>query len=287
MAVRAARRLVCVLGVLMLGACETLTREVLYHPDRTRVAPEEVGLHNLREEVFRAEDGTALIAWRSLGENAPSGAGAGGPFVLYLHGNASNLANRADFFRLFTEAGFGFAALSYRSFSGSEGRPSEAANIADALAYFDHLLALGVPADQIVLYGESLGSGVATQLAARRPVAGLILHAPYDAIDDLAAAKAPFLFPRRVLTDRYRSIDVIGDVTAPILWLHGARDRVVPLVHGARLFDAAPEGAKRRCLVPDADHFGLYTDALFAKATAPFIRSVTQRPPLSPPAPRC
>lgn len=250
-----------------LGGCAAATRAALYHPSGGRVAPETAGLVEAREAVITADDGVELVTWRI--DPPPAGA-----TILYFHGNASNLANRSRFFRTFSENGFGMAALSYRSFSGSGGRPSEDAIIQDALTFYDTLIAEGADPERLVAYGESLGSGVAVQLAAKRDLAGLVLHAPYDAIEDVAAGKLPFLAPKLIMTDEYRSVDVIGEVTEPVLWLHGDADRVIPLRHGQRLFDAAQSDKVKR-IIAGAGHFDLYAPGLFVGTTAPFIREVT------------
>ncbi len=254
-------------ALCLFGGCALATRAALYHPDPTQVAPGAAGLSEAREVMFVVGDGTELVTWRAPAQE-------GEATIVYFHGNASNLANRAAFFRLMVDEGFGLAALSYRGFGGSGGRASEAAIIGDALAFVDALVAEGADPTSLVLYGESLGSGVAVQVAAQRPVAGLVLHAPYDAVDDVAARVAPFLAPRLLLTDRYRSIDHIGDVTAPILWLHGDSDGVIPIAHGQRLFDAA-RSDKTAVTVPGAGHNDLYGAELFSAHTAPFVRRAT------------
>lgn len=250
-------------AILLMSACAVQER-FLYFPDPSRIAPQDAGLAGAREDILTAGDGVSLVVWRAE-PKAP-----GGPIILYFHGNGSNLANRADFFGYFLEQGWGLAALSYRSYGGSQGRPSEAANMADARALYDALIAEGVAARSVIAYGESLGSGVAVQLAASREVGGLVLHAPYSAVVDVAEMRAPFLLPRAVLRDQYRSTEHIGKVRAPILWMHGDADQVIPIRFGRKLYDAAPE-PKTAVTVPGAGHNGLYRRDLVERVVGPFI----------------
>ncbi|MGE3914244.1 MAG: alpha/beta hydrolase, partial [Hyphomicrobiaceae bacterium] len=129
-------------------------RHLMYVPDASRVPPASIGLAGVEEQIIEAPDGTRLVTWRAKAE-------AGRPTILYLHGNAGNLAGRADRFRRYQARGFGMLMLSWRGYSGSTGRPTEARNVADAILAYDTLRSSGVPAREIVVFGESLGSGVA------------------------------------------------------------------------------------------------------------------------------
>lgn len=208
-------------------------RRILYFTDPTRRDPSELGLEQAYEEEMRTRDKQTLILWRA--DPAYDGA----PHILYLHGNRRALWRRARFFRMFLAAGWGFTALAHRGFNGSTGQPSEKNNVADAIAVYDRLVKAGVPAHSIVVYGESLGSGTAVQLAAARPVGGAILHAPYDSLRDIVRARTAWLLPRAIFRERYDSIRQITRVTAPILWIHGDEDHIIPFRRGRRLYDAA------------------------------------------------
>jgi len=227
-------------GVLYLAQAR-----ILYFTDPTRIEPE-----------IATPDGETLVLWRA----EPGWQGA--PHALYLHGNRRALWRRARFFRMFVAAGWGFTALAHRGFNGSTGRPSENKNVADAILACDQLESEGVDLDRLVVYGESLGSGTAVQLAAARNVGAVVLHAPYDSLAALIFARTLYLLPRAIVRERYRSIDVIDQVTAPLLWIHGDDDRVIPLSRGRRLYDAAP-GPKYAALVKGANHFGIYTQQVF------------------------
>jgi hypothetical protein len=224
-------------------------RHLMYVPDRTRVAPAAIGLAGVSEIELATPDGAQLVAWRSA-------AAPGRPTLLYFHGNAGNLAGRADRLARYRRQGFGVLMMSWRGYSGGTGRPSEANNVADARLAYERLLAEGVPAQQIVLYGESLGSGVAVQLAAEREVGAVVLDAPYTSIVDVALRTYPYLPVRPLLADRYESNQFIGQVRAPVLILHGERDAVIPASMGRALFAAAP-GPKQLMLFPDGGHVDL------------------------------
>ena len=229
---------------------------ILYFTDPTRRDPAELGLARIREEEVATPDGETLVLWRA------DAAFEGAPHIVYLHGNRRALWRRARFFRMFLAAGYGFTALAHRGFNGSTGRPSEKHNVADAIQVCDRLVDAGAPASSLVVYGESLGSGTAVQVAAARPVGGIILHAPYDSLRDIVRARSGWLLPRAIFRERYDSIRQIARVTAPILWIHGDDDRIIPLRRGRRLYDAA-RGPKYAALVKGANHFGIYTQQVF------------------------
>lgn len=237
--------LVGLYGAVAIGMF-ALQRSLIYRPDAERVAPETLGLAGVREIELATPDGAQLVAWRA--EAAP-----GRRTLLYFHGNGGNLAGRAERVRLYRQAGLGLLMPSWRSYSGSTGSPTEVANVADAQLAYDRLVGEGVPARQVVLYGESLGSGVAVQIAARNPVGGVILDAPYTALVDVAAAAYPWLPVRLLLLDRYQSLPLIDRVGAPLLILHGVRDRIVPVEMGRALLAAARE-PKRLVEFAEAGH---------------------------------
>jgi uncharacterized protein len=160
--------------------------------------------------------------------------------VLYFHGNGDFLAGLAGRFRDITADGTGLVALSYRGYAGSSGRPSEQGLLSDAAAAYA-FAAARYSADQIVVWGFSLGSGVAVALAADQPIGKLILEAPYTSIVDVAAAAFPFLPVRWLIRDQFRSDQRISRVTAPLLIMHGARDATIPIDLGDRLFALARE----------------------------------------------
>lgn len=251
--------LLLLLALLTWGA-RHLERRLMYFPDATRTPPAALGLSGVEEVEIKTPDGETILGWWSeaVGDK---------PTLLYFHGNAGSLESRSERFRKYTARGFGLLMMSYRGFSGSSGVPSEHANVADAKLAYDVLLAKGVRSDRIVLYGESLGTGVAVQLAAEKPVAGLVLDAPYTSMLALAELHHPALPARVFLSDRYDSERHIGKVTAPILIVHGEADEVIPVDMGRRLHDVARSPKKLVTLAGagHSDHylFGSY-DVIFA-----------------------
>lgn len=211
-------------------------RSLMYFPDTQRMPPEQAGLPQASEVSLASEDGERLIAWYVPPRD-------GKPVIVYLHGNGGALRHRVVRFAALTEGGYGLLALSYRGYGGSSGSPSEQGLIADARAAWAFVAErhAGTPP---VLWGESLGSGVAVALAAERAVSALVLEAPFTSTADLAFASYPFIPVRLLMKDQFRSDERIGRVKAPLLIVHGARDRVVPISYGERLFALAPEPKK-------------------------------------------
>jgi uncharacterized protein len=225
-------------------------RKLMYFPDRERVEPATLGLAGVEERVIQTPDGARLIAW--YGKAQP-----GRPTLLYFHGNGGSLAIRASRIARYMEEGWGVYMMTYRGYGGSSGSPTEAANVADARLAHAALVREGVPPASIIAYGESLGSGIAVQLAAELPVAGVILDAPYTSIVDVAARAYPFLPVRLLLIDRYETTRYIGRVKAPLLILHGQQDGVVPVAMGRELARLAHE-PKQLVIFPNGSHSDLY-----------------------------
>lgn len=208
-------------------------RSLMYFPDTKRTPPALAGLPQAEEVALRSSDGERLIAW-----HVPPRAGK--KLVIYFQGNAGGLDLRAERFGRLTADGTGVLALCYRGYGGSTGSPSEAGLIRDALAAYDYAVARH-PAARIVLWGESLGTGVAVALAAEREVGGVILDAPFSSIADVGAAAYPFAPVRWLIKDPFHSDRRIARVRAPLLIRHGEDDAVVPIRFGERLFALANE----------------------------------------------
>jgi fermentation-respiration switch protein FrsA (DUF1100 family) len=202
-------------------------------PPAGRTSPQAAGFPQAEEHVLTSADGEKVIVWHLPAK-------PGHPVVLFFHGNGDTLAGLVGRFRGVTADGTGLVALSYRGYAGSSGRPSEPGLLLDAAAAYA-FAAARYKADQIVVWGFSLGTGVAVALAADHPVGRLILEAPYTSIADVASLLPLFrLVPVRwLIRDRFRSDQRIARVTAPLLIMHGSRDAVIPIALGERLFALA------------------------------------------------
>ena len=233
-------------GVLAL--MYVFQRALQYFPDTTRTLPAQAGLPQAEEVTFQSDDGERLLAWYVPARD-------GKKLVVYFPGNAGGLDLRADRFNWLTADGTGLLALCYRGYGGSSGRPSEEGLIRDARAAY-RFASARVPANRIVLFGESLGTGVAIALTAEQPPAGLILDAPFTSAADIGASAYPFAPVAWLMKDPFHSNRRIGRVTAPVLVLHGEQDRIVPIKFAARLFALANE-PKRMVRFAQGGHVNL------------------------------
>lgn len=242
------------IGLALLGVgagayCLAVGYLFVFQRDFVFVPRGELTAEDAREAGFEpvtigAEDGTRLAGWYRPADE-------GRPTLLYFHGNTGNLGGRADRFRQVAASGFGLLAMSYRGYPGSQGSPSERAFSADALTAFDWLAARASP---IVVYGESLGTAVATSVASRRDAEALVLEAPFTAIVDIAAETYPWVPVGLLMRDQFRSRDLIGKIGMPVLILQGTDDAVVPTEQGRRLYDLAPE--PKEFVVIEGGHHG-------------------------------
>jgi hypothetical protein len=233
----------------VLSSLYVFQRHLLYFPDRSR--PELAGLAQLgvREVRLTTADGLSLLSWYLLPRE-------GRPVIFYLHGNGGNIGYRGDRMRRFAREGYGVLMLEYRGYGGNPGAPTETGLYEDARAGFDFLQGEAITAGRLVLYGESLGSGVAVQMATEQQIAALILESPFTSIAAVAQYHYPFMPAGRLIWDRYDSLSRIGRVTAPILILRGGRDTVVPPRFSQTLYEAAAE-PKESWSAPDAGHVNL------------------------------
>jgi len=214
-------------------------------PTTTRTSPVAARFPEAEEHVLTTVDGARVIVWHVA-------ARAGHPVVLYFPGNGDILAGCVGRFRELIADGSGLVALSYRGYAGSNGRPSEPALLRDAAAAYAFAAAL-YPADRLVAWGFSLGTGVAVSLAADHPLRGLVLEAPYTSIADVAAVHFSWLPVRYLLKDGFYSDRRIVRVATPLLVMHGERDRTIPIALGERLFALGRE-PKQFVRFPEGGH---------------------------------
>jgi hypothetical protein len=217
-----------------LGVLFFAQRSLLFPiPQRLRTAPQAAGFPQAEEHFLATADGEKVIIW-----HVP--AKPGHVVVIYFPGNGDFLAGSVGRFRDMTADGTGLVALSYRGYAGSSGEPSESGLLLDADAAYA-FTAARYSADRIVVWGFSLGSGVAVALATGRPVTKLILEAPYTSIADVAALRFRIVPVRWLIRDPFRSDARIARVTARLLIMHGARDPTIPIRLGEQLFTLAHE----------------------------------------------
>ena len=238
------------LYVLAVTGLFVLQRRILFLPDRTRPDLERSGLTGAREIAVDTEDGLSLLAWY----NPP--AHEDGLVLLHLHGNAGHIGHRAHRIRAFAPTGWGYLLLEYRGYGGNPGQVSETGLLTDARAALATLGRMGIPPERVLVWGESLGTNLATRLAAEAPVAALLLEAPYTSIAAIASSRYPYAPVNALLRDRFESIAWIGRVRAPVLVMHGAHDQIVPVAMGQAMYEAAPE-PKDLWIAADGGHVDL------------------------------
>lgn len=230
-------------------------RNMMYHPGRSVPLPQATQVSDMAVVNVETDDGLALTSWYAMPKD-------GKPVILYFQGNAGTWADRDFKAAPLIKAGFGVWLTGYRGFGGNPGSPSEVGLYADARAALKYLEAKGIGPERIVLYGESLGSGVATEVAATlaeagTPARGMILEAPLSSMGAAAQGHYPFVPAKLLVKDRYDNESKIGAISTPLLILHGDRDRVIPQSHGKALYNAAKQ-PKLAFWVSGGAHSNLY-----------------------------
>jgi fermentation-respiration switch protein FrsA (DUF1100 family) len=232
--------------LMVLGYLYLFQRTLMYFPDRSRPQLGLLAQLGVREVSLTTMDGLSLLSWYLPPREDRK-------VIVYFHGNGGNIGHRAERIERFAREGYGVLMAEYRGYGGNPGAPTQTGLFDDARAGLDFLQHQGIAAHRLVLYGESLGTGVAVHMAATQPVGGLILESPYTSVAAVAQYHYPFVPAALMIWDRFDSLSSIGEVRAPILILHGGRDAVIPDRFSRALFDAAPE-SKEIWVAPAAGH---------------------------------
>ena len=220
-------------------------RSLLYHPTENNYDGDRLTV-NIEKVKIVTEDNIDLLAWyhnKDINKFKT---------ILYLHGNAGSLENRIHKINHFEDMNINFLLLSWRGFSGNKGEPTEQGLYQDARSAVKWLIKQGVFEENIIIYGESLGTGVTTEIAQNRNFAGIILESPFTSMVAAGKSKYPIFPIRLLLKDRYESDKKIKNIKSPVLIMHGEQDKIVPFWMGEKMFELANE--------PKYSYFSKYDD---------------------------
>lgn len=253
-------------GVVVLAAF-VMQRSLMYAPGTTLPAVPS----GYTAVTLTTADGYALTSWYA------AAAAPGRAIIVYFQGNAGTIADRVAKVMPFVADGHGVLLTGYRGYGGNPGAPTERGLLTDARLALKFARAETGAARPVVLLGESLGSGVAVQLAAEQaegnePVAAVMLEAPFTSAAAVGRAAYPFLPVKLLIKDRFDSLARIAAIGAPLLIVHGERDRVVPIAQGRRLLTAA-QAPKTGRFLPGAGHNDLAAHGAIAHERA-FLRQL-------------
>jgi fermentation-respiration switch protein FrsA (DUF1100 family) len=211
----------------------------VYHPTASMWANGDALRQPWEEVRLRTRDNLELGAWYFP---APTNAPLRHLVVLISHGNGGNISHRLPTYSLLLELGIHVLAYDYRGYGQSQGKPNEAGTYLDAEAALDWLQTRGFQPTQVVAFGESLGGGIATELAVRHPdLRGLVLQSTFTSLIDLGTELFPILPVRAIARYRYDTLAKLPKVQAPVLILHSRQDTLIPFHHAERNFAAARE----------------------------------------------
>jgi len=223
----------------------------MYFPDKAMFYPEKYGLDDLKKINYVTQDHVEITGYFAPPKDQRR------LTIVFFQGNAGNMSLRVDKIRLWRDQGYGVMLAPYRGYQGNRGQPDENGLYNDARAAIDALKAGGLDESTMLLYGESLGTGVAVQIGTYYKTAALVLEVPYTSIADVGSQRYPFVPIFWLLQDKYMSVDKIKNIKSPILVLKAGKDSVIPPEFAQKLYDTANE-PKRLIVNPGAGHMGIY-----------------------------
>lgn len=241
----------------------SMQRYLLFWPSHDYVSPQEADLPEFTENPITATDGTVFMTWYAAGDKSK-------PAILFFHGNAFQISAFAPYLMPFVRRGYGVLAMEYRNFGNTKGTTLQEDIFADAAMTYDWLKAQGYP--QIIVYGYSYGTAVASGLTSLRPVKKLILTAPFASMRGLVAEKSVPL-GSLVMRDTYPSKDYLQQYHGALLIIHGQNDLLIPVHHGQMLYDAAAAKDKELVLLEHTDHHNIF----FKEKNLPIIFAWLER----------
>jgi hypothetical protein len=240
--------LLCLIGLFVFQ------RSFLYFPSHTRVPLNEAQTNRAFQEISaRTADGVDLKAWYAPATTKPF-------TFIFFHGNGDSLYSASAVADPYIHAGYGFLVAEYRGYSGLPGKPTEAGLYADARAYLYALRSRGVESEGILLFGHSLGTGVATQMAVEFHLGGLILLAPFLSVGEMAQNEYPIFPAKLIVLDRFENNTKIDKIHAPLLIINGTDDQLIPPLQGKQLYVEAHE-PRQFISLPGHGHNDLFNDA--------------------------
>ena len=251
----------CAYVAISVAACAVQDR-LIYFPDPDPAGdPQDVRMKAVR---FDAADGNAIVAWYGQARE-------GCPTVLFFHGNGSRIGQDPGRYDRILDKGVGLIAVSWPGYAGSGGKPGEASFHAAADAAFNWALDQDISEDDLIVHGNSIGTGPAAKLASEHRVGALILEAPYFSMLNLIEAKAPVLPVSWILRSTFRTDQWITRVSSPVLMAHGTTDSVIPQSQSRRLFEQANDPKVYESF-DGSEHSTLVRDGLYDRVW-PFLES--------------
>ncbi len=221
----------CVILAAVFAYLRYVEKRTLFYPTRDReFFPKEANLA-FEDVSFRAQDGVKLNGWFIPREGARY-------TVLFCHGNAGNISHRVSKLSFFHGLGCNVFIFDYRGYGVSEGRPSEQGLYSDAIAAYGYLRSRGIPPQEMIGYGESLGGAVIVDVASKNALRALILDSTFSSVQDMTRYVYPFI-PYWVFASRFNTADKVKSITVPKLIIHSLNDEIVPYALSRRLFDMA------------------------------------------------
>lgn len=232
------RRLLILLGLMLLFAMffRWFEHNNVYHPTRSFDARAEELRRPFEDVQFKTSDGLTLHGWFFPSNVSSNGNGA---VILYCHGNGGNISHRLPVYELLLETGAAMFTFDYRGYGQSEGKPGEAGTYLDAEAALDWLEKRGFNATNVIAFGESLGGGIASEVALRNPLGGLVLQSTFTSIPDVGAELFWWLPVRMLSSIDYDTHSKLPDIQAPVVVMHSRDDRLIRFTHAERNFAAA------------------------------------------------
>ena len=207
-------------------------RNLLYHPKINNYFGNELTI-SIEKIKIKTKDNIELLSWYHDTKIVNK------KTLLFFHGNAGSLENRIEKLNHFGNMKINFLIISWRGFSGNKGKPTEKGLYEDAESAVRWLFSKGVKEEDIIIYGESLGTGVAVEIAQNKNFAGIVLEAPFTSMIEAGKDKYPFLPVKWLLKDKYESDKKIKNINTPILIMHGKVDNIVPFKMGRKLYELA------------------------------------------------